>query len=155
VTCRQPISGNLSGDSAPSRVSLAYHASSWRGVARTRTGSGCERPRVTMQVSVGWKIPVTLPESATLDFTNKKAGGQGFEPRMTGPEPAVMPFHHPPVFGYPNIYGVGFAVNRFSGFDAQIAGFRRRSLTAGKHKRGNWLDRGRMVLAAGCYDSNS
>ena len=44
--------------------------------------------------------------------SDKKTGGQGLEPRITGPEPAVMPFHHPPE-GSANIYTVSEPVNGF------------------------------------------
>ncbi len=33
------------------------------------------------------------------EISNGLAGGQGFEPRYRGPEPRVLPLHHPPVQG--------------------------------------------------------
>ena len=32
-------------------------------------------------------------------YDGELAGGLGFEPRQAGPEPAVLPLHHPPIAG--------------------------------------------------------
>lgn len=37
-----------------------------------------------------------LVQSEKIGISRKLAGGQGFEPRIPGPEPGVIPFNYPP-----------------------------------------------------------
>ena len=53
----------------------------------------------------GVQIPVTVsvnrkaPGKLDAPKLSKLAGRQGFEPRMTGPKPVVLPLHHRPIKG--------------------------------------------------------
>ena len=40
-----------------------------------------------------------VENAGTLKLKEMLAGGRGFEPRVTGPEPVVLPLYNPPVMG--------------------------------------------------------
>src|SRR5439155_18007302 len=69
-------------------------------VHRRRTAGGRSNRRIgprqafrSAGETTGWRIPTAAVRDRARGAV---AGAQGFEPRLTGPEPVVLPLHHAP-----------------------------------------------------------
>jgi hypothetical protein len=67
----------------------------------------CRFLKISLKILFNGFIKVLYPEevrmrvenAGTLKLKEMLAGGRGFEPRVTGPEPVVLPLYNPPVKG--------------------------------------------------------
>src|SRR5262249_39009532 len=83
-------------------LSWRFHSTPSRPFGDTRDGDDLH-PRHTSEVTsartggdLGGRVKISRRTGWRSPTGRRRAGGQGFEPRLPGPEPGVLPLHHPP-----------------------------------------------------------